>query len=89
MARPIRGTGSNARSTVAGKHRHFYGQERGPLDVLAAFPTMPLLRRWIALNPERREWVSGNDPDIRAARAFERRTGIRVFLRPDMRRRIE
>jgi hypothetical protein len=45
---------------------------------------MRLMRRWVALAPHCREWVPGEDKDVRAARRFEQRTGVRVFVRPDM-----
>lgn len=68
----------------AGVPRHFYACERGRLDTLAAFPTMEHMRRWVALAPHRRYPVVWDDPGLRAARQFERRTGIKIFLRPDM-----
>jgi hypothetical protein len=48
---------------------------------------MRLMRRWVALAPHLREYISGDDPDVRAARHFEARTRVRVFLRPDMTQR--
>ena len=76
---------------MAGVHgREFIGQEQGrgrQPDTLAAFPRRAWLWRWIAEAPHLRTALDGHDPDVRAAKAFERRRGVAVFVRPDMRRR--